>query len=483
MDLLHHLENTTFPTNATLVTIDVVGLYLNIPHDEGIASTIRHLHEVAPQEDQPPFPPEATRALLDIVLKHNIFEFDGKMYHQGQGTAIGTRVAPSYANLFMSDFEQNFLKTYHTQPILWRRFIDDIFVVWPGPPDTVDQLLEDLNSAHNTIKFTAKTSTSKAVFLDLVVYKGPRFTSSNKLDTRPHFKDTNKFQYLHFSSCHPRSTFTGIARGELTRMLRASSDETTFNKSARFIISKLRARGYPAALLNNALSDLRFNDRADKLTPREPQQERPLPFILPYSDRVPRLSLKQVLNSGPPHIRPTMAFTKGKTTANHLVRARLSKTRRPPQSKTKITIRQLPTFSAASTPCRTPLCGCCPSMSKKLVVYSTDNAAWFQTPRGTNCTSFRLIYLIECKKCPPKTKYVGETTGTLAKRLAGHRAALGRGKNTPLYRHLRTTNHNWKDVTVSILELVQEEDDILERELHWMQQLKTTVPLGLNQKT
>lgn len=166
-------------------------------------------------------------------------------------------------------------------------------------------------------------------------------------------------------------------------------------------MSKLMARDYPPALLNNALAEVDFNDRPSKLVPREPPQERPLPFVLPYSDRVPRLELKKVLTSGPPHISPTLAFTRGKTVANHLVRARLRGTTKPPQSADTITIRQQPTFQAASTPCGTPLCGCCPSMSRRLTIFSTDETTWIKTPRGTNCNSVRLIYLIGCRKCPP----------------------------------------------------------------------------------
>ena len=44
--------------------------------------------------------------LLWQVLTKNNFQFNGKNYLQVSGTAMGTRVTPTYANLFMADFEE-----------------------------------------------------------------------------------------------------------------------------------------------------------------------------------------------------------------------------------------------------------------------------------------------------------------------------------------------------------------------------------------
>ena len=44
--------------------------------------------------------------LLTLVLKYNNFTFNGDHYHQINGTAIGTKMAPSYANIFMGKLEK-----------------------------------------------------------------------------------------------------------------------------------------------------------------------------------------------------------------------------------------------------------------------------------------------------------------------------------------------------------------------------------------
>jgi hypothetical protein len=49
--------------------------------------------------------------LVNLILINNTFKFGGHYYHQIQGTAMGTKMALSYANLFMADMKQHFLKT------------------------------------------------------------------------------------------------------------------------------------------------------------------------------------------------------------------------------------------------------------------------------------------------------------------------------------------------------------------------------------
>ncbi len=65
--------------------------------------------------------------LLDIILKNKNFEFDSKFYLQENGTAMGTRMAPPYANLFMGCFEKRALNATPYKCLVWWRYIDEIF--------------------------------------------------------------------------------------------------------------------------------------------------------------------------------------------------------------------------------------------------------------------------------------------------------------------------------------------------------------------
>ena len=84
---------------------------------------------------------------------------------------MGTRMAPTFANLFMADFEDRHVYTHYLQPTLWVRFIDDIFLLWDHKRDNLNQFISHLNESHHSIKFTHEISTDRVAFLDTEVIK------------------------------------------------------------------------------------------------------------------------------------------------------------------------------------------------------------------------------------------------------------------------------------------------------------------------
>ena len=112
-----------------LCTLEITSLYTNIPHNEGIQS----ITEILAIHRTPNNLPNNSYLiqLLEVLLTNNLFEFNGKHYHQVSGTVMGTKLAPSYAKLFMTKFEEKHVYTYPLQPKLWKRFRDDIFLIWP----------------------------------------------------------------------------------------------------------------------------------------------------------------------------------------------------------------------------------------------------------------------------------------------------------------------------------------------------------------
>ena len=51
-------------------------------------------------------------------------------YHQLLGTAIGTKFAPNYPNIFMKGLEESLFKKLKVKPYIWLRYLDDIFCIW-----------------------------------------------------------------------------------------------------------------------------------------------------------------------------------------------------------------------------------------------------------------------------------------------------------------------------------------------------------------
>ena len=102
-----------------------------------------------------------------MILTMNNFSFNDNHYLQIHGTAMGTKMAPSYANLFLGFFEANALKNAPFQPHTWLRYIDDIFMIWTEGLDNLKIFIDYLNNIHSTIKFTSSHSSTNIPFLDV----------------------------------------------------------------------------------------------------------------------------------------------------------------------------------------------------------------------------------------------------------------------------------------------------------------------------
>ena len=145
-------------------------------------------------------------------LAKNYFTFNNQIYHKIQCIALGTRMVPNYAIIFMGYLETTMLHTYPKKPYLWKRFTDDIFFIWKHGETELKLFLDFLNNFHPTIKFTMKYNLKEIPFLDCIVYK-----NGNRLCTRLKGKPTDNKQYLNFNSCHPRKQKESVPCGLLIR--------------------------------------------------------------------------------------------------------------------------------------------------------------------------------------------------------------------------------------------------------------------------
>ena len=186
------------PSNSLLVTLDVSSLYTNIPHNEGI-NACDHFLRTRPNNNTP------TGTLCDLIrmiLTMNNFSFNDNHYLQIHGTAMGTKMAPSFANLFLGHFESNALENAPFHPHTYFRYIDDIFMIWTEGLDNLKIFIDYLNNIHPTIKFTSSHSSTNIPFLDVNV----SLTNDGNISTDLYTKPTDKHQHLLYSSCHPLHT-------------------------------------------------------------------------------------------------------------------------------------------------------------------------------------------------------------------------------------------------------------------------------------
>ena len=150
--------------------MDVQSLYPNIDHKEGVDACSHVLDKRSNQL----FPTRVVVKLILLILKCNVMSFNDRFFHQIKGMAMGTPMAVSYANIFMSEFEQclvqDYEQRYKHKPVLRLRFIDDTFLVWIGNETSLKSFLKYCNECSNSrdmssnIKFSYSYSVSCKLF-------------------------------------------------------------------------------------------------------------------------------------------------------------------------------------------------------------------------------------------------------------------------------------------------------------------------------
>ena len=106
-DFLNRLRRLPpLPPGMLMVTLDVSSFYTNIPHEEGIKTCEEFLIS---RDLLIPSTADLCH-LVQLMLTKNCFLFNENHCLQVHETAMRTRMAPSYANIFMGKLECEFLQ-------------------------------------------------------------------------------------------------------------------------------------------------------------------------------------------------------------------------------------------------------------------------------------------------------------------------------------------------------------------------------------
>ena len=117
LQLIKDSKSISITDFTILVTLDVMSLYPNIPIEQSIEIILNYIET----HNNPTYPPLCIiKTMLNFVFKHNCFNFRDLFFLQVHGIAMGTKLAPNYANLFMTHLEENFVFNYHIQPIYYK---------------------------------------------------------------------------------------------------------------------------------------------------------------------------------------------------------------------------------------------------------------------------------------------------------------------------------------------------------------------------
>ena len=472
-DFLRYIEKINqgplLEDDQILVTWDVEGLYTNIPHEEGLQS----LHEGLETRVNPEVPTDFLIKLMDIILKNNLFVFHEELWKQQIGCAMGTKPAPSYADIFMArkiDDKIISLAQKHSlnnkSPLsIFKRFLDDIFSIFKGTTKDLHKLFDEMNQIHKSIKFTMNHSSPRnepdvdrcqcklqtsIPFLDVLcsIQKG-------KIDTDLYRKDTDRNMYLLPTSCHPPSCTKNIPFSLCLRIVRICSKPENREKQFLNLKELMENRGYSEMTINRAIDRARGIPRSVALRRvlKRQNDKRPV-FALTYDPRLPAIQSIQAKHwrsmvGQDPYLSevfeqpPLTAFRRQRNIRDHLIRAKVPSDPKPYPERIQRGMKKCGKN-----------CTACPYIKEAKSLRINQNE--WKINQSLNCEISNCVYLIECKKDNCDMKYVGETKRMLKFRLADHRGYINNQDETQATgKHFNSPGHSLADLSITVLEKVR----------------------------
>lgn len=231
------VQNTTVDDTCEMICTDVSSLFTNIPVDETIDIIcdvwFRGAGEPPKVGDQS-ISETSLRQLLNAVSKNVLFVFNGKLFRQKDGLAMGSPLSGSFADIFVGHHERHLLSSKAIQPISYSRYVDDVHIICKrGDSSTIVRML---NAMHPALTFTTDDGDH---FLDVRIHR-----SGSTLETSVYRKPSFTGMYIHYQAYCPKQYKVNLVRNLFNRSRRLCST-SHLTRELAFLRTVLVRNGYP----------------------------------------------------------------------------------------------------------------------------------------------------------------------------------------------------------------------------------------------
>ena len=288
LELVRIIEGLSFGTaeQIMLTAADVNALYPSIQLERGMAALRWFMDQ---HTDFNQTLRDLCLRLAHFVLTNNYVvceELGETIYRQIVGTAMGTSFSVIYAIIFMVWLETPIIndERFRRYIRLYKRYIDDLFLIWTGPAAVLCDLRRALATADEAISLDWSGYESQKDAVDPVMVTAKRHAQVNYLDLdmalhrmmktridtirvlfRPYRKPGNAYAYIPFTSFHGRHTFRGWVLAELLRLMTHSSTPELWKEECGIFYHHLSSRGYPRRFLRTVFQEVTWARRSELL--------------------------------------------------------------------------------------------------------------------------------------------------------------------------------------------------------------------------
>ena len=453
-------------------------MYLSITEDIGVEACKDYLNsrDFSNLDEELKVKTENILEALNLCIKNNYFKFNNNTYRVKEGVGIGQKVAPPYACLGVGKFESLAFNSdcdLCEKILLWKRFIDDIFMLFEGTEQQCKDLVNWLNSLMpGVIKFTYEYSLQKIEFLDLEISK-----KDGKLATNLYIKPNNQQLYLDFNSNHPLPCKEGIVYGQALRIVERCSSDENRDTHLTLLSEKLRERNYPPKVIENEFQKAKSKPRKQLLSQRRVNRNdgKKVRLLFTHNKNGPPLH-KWVRDAKKLLLRNHQAKDLGdKIQISYKQPKNLKSLLAGPEKRPKIS--KVPNAGCyRCNSCRVS----CPIIKEGKTFTSTNTSRTYQIKQKLDCNSSYVIYLATCLKC--SGQYVGKSQTSFKTRHSNHKQEVKKCTGG-LGRHFggqRGCGYN--SIYIQIIDQVEEgaKSELAQRENFWQHQLRAYIQNGGN---
>lgn len=321
-ELINILKTTKTNQNSIIITADITSLYTNIPTKTAIkhVTTMYNQHNL---KNKQKLKTNTIMTLLNNCLNNNIFTFDNQHFLQINGTAMGTTMAPTYANCYLKSLEESW-KQRHPQfqqyILLFKRYIDDLILIYDNSNNDLETFIKQLEKCYQPLEITIESG-KKCNYLDLTL----EIDHNNQI-THNIYQKTTTPNILTDKSNHPTHIKENIIINEMKRINRLSQSYLHIKqKETNLLISAHKNHYKPKRLLT--LTKKSKHKTITKKSPNSYHNTIKLTYnqdTKKLKDTLHKLWTQNNINptTGEAIKPPTIIYQMNKSLKKHLIRAK-----------------------------------------------------------------------------------------------------------------------------------------------------------------
>ena len=435
--------------DCELYSVDIVSLYTSIPHDLGIEAISYYIDKHRSRIPNR-FTKEFILESLLFVLENNNFLFDGVLYHQKTGTAMGTKCAPPYANLTVGYLEETKLEPQlprHFEASIceliircFLRYIDDGFIIWPKNIK-IEIFFNLLNSLNSHIQFTIEASVKREengkmvellAFLDVLII----LLNHRLFSTDIFYKETNSHFYLNYHSHHPQHIKDNLPYTLAKKIVVFVSDIDQMNFRLEQMKQWLLKCHYPLKIILKGIHNAKLQGPAPP--PTNPQN-----LLILTSTYTSNYTHEDNIHQ----IENLLKQTKSERINNVFKDSKIMIAHKQPKNLLRIMTKaafnssqQINSIENANGLWkgvhRTAVdCKICRLYIQECTSFVCSNGKVWKIPSRIDCHSKNLLYYLKCLWCPDPNKpetYTGKTK-EMRPRMNNHASSCRTGRSTNIF--------------------------------------------------